>query len=1010
MLRSARNRLSCAFTLALTLAAIGCGGDDSKNEPQEADFESALPGASGFGRSATDAGMALGPEANADGDDVGSGDAARAIEEADIIKLEGQRLYALSRYGGLNVIDVGQRDAMRLLGRKKVQAEPFEMYVRDSMVFALYNGFGEYEETDEGWAWTMTSTVVVFDTTRPDSIEITGTYDIPGYISDSRIVGDILYVVGFQDGYCWDCQPEEQTTVISLDVSRPDAITKVDEVAFDDDSQREYSWRRSITVTPERMYVAGPEWGDNGPLGSTIQVLDISDPAGSMQLGTTVTVAGQVNSRWQMDEYEGVLRVISQSGEWRPTDPPRLETFQVDSADQLSPLGSLDLVIPANEDLRSARFDGPRGYAITALQTDPLFALDLSDPTAPRQAGALEMPGWVYHMEPRGNRVVALGYDQGNGAGGLTVSLFEVSDLDAPTMLDRVNFGEEWAYIYEDQDRVHKAFQVLDEDELVLMPFEGWGGEDQECSRGTYQSGVQLIDWSADELVLRGVASVEGSARRGFLHDDRLFAVSDARVETFDISDRNAPQRTDSLQLALMVERTVVSGDKVVRVTSNWWTQGLELDVTTVPRVEASEPLGRLELPVEEEGCESASYLEGVFADGDRVYAVYRNYTWQADAKNDSLRILTVDISDPAKPQGIGDALIDVQGEGSIYYLFPALAGSSETMALVNGQLAVLTTETEYPESDGLPRTRGSVQIIGLADPTSPRVTSVDLPNAIGYTGFVTDGDLVGLGHILQSPTNPDRFRFYFDRIDVPKSGRPSRREPLNVPGAPLVLDSDKGRLATVDYVAIETPDIKNQDCYDKYANSSWEPNEAGSWDEDSRGTCSALRQSLRVVSLGEEHAILEDSFDLAPDESINQVAYGNDRLFVTLGGSGHRGYAVGMAVGGDIGYVYSTFEETELEMLTLSGVAKGKLEAGRLTLNGGDYWSYAPIVAQGTRALVATGWRGKLAVVDASTVAKPTLVREEALLGRAQDLSVAGNIGIAAMGSDGVQAIPMGD
>jgi hypothetical protein len=301
------------------------------------------------------------------------------------------------------------------------------------------------------------------------------------------------------------------------------------------------------------MYVAGPEWGQNGPIGSTIQVIDISDPAGNMVEGATVQVAGQINSRWQMDEYEGVFRVISQSPEWNLVEPPHVQTYTVVSSNQLTPLGSTTLAIPRPEQLQSVRFDGPRAYAITFQQTDPLFTIDLSDPAAPVQAGELVMPGFVYHMEPRGDRVLGLGLDNTSGTGSLHVSLFDVSDLSAPTMIDRVNFGGEWGWFAEDQDRIHKAFRVLDDAGLVLMPFSGWSYDDLDvngCGYGTWQSGVQLIDWANDTLTLRGIAPTLGSARRGFLHGERLFAMSDDRVESFDITDRDAPAPTAKAALA----------------------------------------------------------------------------------------------------------------------------------------------------------------------------------------------------------------------------------------------------------------------------------------------------------------------------------------------------------------------------------------------------------------------------------------------------------------------------
>src|SRR5690606_36174018 len=211
------------------------------------------------------------------------------------------------------------------------------------------------------------------------------------------------------------------------------------------------------------------------------------------------------------------------------------------------PLGSVDMVLPRPERLMSARFAGDRGYAITFERTDPLFTLDLSDPANPKQAGELEMPGWVYHMEPRGDRLLGLGYDQGNEEGALTVSLFDVSDMSAPSMIDRVNFGGDWGWLSEDQDRIHKAFRVLDDSQLVLVPFSGNSyTADDDCARYEYVSGVQLVDWANDALDLRGVARSVGQARRGFLYEDRLFTVSYDRVQTFDVSDRDEPTELQS--------------------------------------------------------------------------------------------------------------------------------------------------------------------------------------------------------------------------------------------------------------------------------------------------------------------------------------------------------------------------------------------------------------------------------------------------------------------------------
>ena len=170
-----------------------------------------------------------------------------------------------------------------------------------------------------------------------------------------------------------------------------------------------------------------------------------------------------------MNEHGDVLRVVTQR---RITEQPVLETFSIVSSQEVTSLGRLELTLPVPEDLMSVRFDGTRAYVVTFERTvgDPLFTVDLTDPANPIQVGELDIPGWLHHMVPRGDRLVALGLDPGHPDGDLTVSLFDVSDLALPTLLARVNFGSSLGLA--EQNRVHKAFSVVDSAGLILMPFE----------------------------------------------------------------------------------------------------------------------------------------------------------------------------------------------------------------------------------------------------------------------------------------------------------------------------------------------------------------------------------------------------------------------------------------------------------------------------------------------------------------------------------------------------------
>ncbi|MBC8068430.1 MAG: beta-propeller domain-containing protein, partial [Deltaproteobacteria bacterium] len=452
---------SCA--LASTVGACG-----SSSPAQPSDFVLDNPngdnggdngGLTGTG-AAEDGGETGGSDPTGDGEDGGDGE--REVSEADIVFVQDDRLYALSATGGLSVIDAANPDvALPVLGRHRMPGMPFEMYLDDRQVFVMMNDYGSYgwDDAAGSYTWHSASRLVALDTTNPANITTRGELEIPGSIQDSRRVGDILYLVTFEDGYCWGCSENRARTVItSLDVSNLAAVEIVDSIELVDETD-EWSWSgpRSVSATDERMYIGGIDYDGWDDAHSTIDVIDISDPGGVLQRGASLTVAGQIQSRWQMDEHDGALRVISQPWQWSSDSPPVIQTFAVVSASEITELASLEMVLPRPETLQSVRFDGPRAYAITFEQTDPLFTIDLADPAAPAQVGELEIPGWVHHIEPRGDRLLALGFDRADEAGSINVSLFDVSDFAAPTMLSRVGFGGDWADFAEDQNRLHKA-------------------------------------------------------------------------------------------------------------------------------------------------------------------------------------------------------------------------------------------------------------------------------------------------------------------------------------------------------------------------------------------------------------------------------------------------------------------------------------------------------------------------------------------------------------------------
>jgi hypothetical protein len=986
----------------------GANGDTDAGGPRNGSGGSLAAGSGGSGGTGTGGSMNVPPA-------VPGGDgAARTIEEADVIKIVDGKLYALSRYGGLTVIDVSVPDQLTVLGDHKIMAEPFEMYVRNGLVFALYNGYADYDYDSAKGTWTyfQTSYVVALDATDPSMILELGRFPVGGNISDSRIIGDILYVAAYENGYCWGCGATPRTNVMSLDVSSPAGIRKVDQLTFEE-REESYSWKRSLMATDQRLYIAGPEWGPTEPEGTTIQVVDVSNPGGDMVAGAEVSIAGQIDSRWQMDETGGVLRVISQPFAWRIDRTPSIETFRIESSSSIVPLGSTSMTLPQPERLQSVRFDGSRAYAITFQQVDPLFTIDLSDPMNPRQVGELVMPGWVYHMEPRGDRVLGLGFDQGNDAGAITVSLFDVSDLAAPKMLSRVNFGGDWGSLAEDQDRIHKAFNILDEEGLILVPFSGYSYDEKAtdgCYAGRYLSGVQLVDWADDALALEGVAPSIGQARRGLLHDGRLLTMSDERVESFDISNRRTPRKTADLPIARMVTHSASVGDAVLRVSQNWWTSVTELDVTTVDAVGDPTSLGVLSLPEVESSnrCYSSSWLGDVYSSGTNAYLVYQSYSYDPNSgtNEQSVRVMTVDVSEPAAPRVVGNATIDI--DPSYYYGYfgywgPAFVSSGSSM-VTNGSTLVVSGRPMIWDDRGYYVSRsGNLEVADLSNPTSPRITHVPMPDARGFTGLLSSGSIVATSRYEPSPLGNGRVRFFLDRVDVSRPRAPVVLPTVSIPGSLVTYDAESSNAVVSDYRNHHF-ETTYATCYQQYGGSFQFP--SGTYDnyENVRGDCTVVEQTLRLVHVEEDTATIIDSTTLPLGELVSTTALGDDRLFFTVGRPSYY-YYWDVGLGGT-----GSFGEKTLPLVALSGIRSGSFDVARIELAAGDQWGYVPLVARGQEAVLSTGFRGKLAAVSAADPRELTLLREVALEGYVQDLDVVGDSAVASMGFDGAQAISLAE
>lgn len=477
----------------------------------------------------------------------------RTVVEPDIYRRVGKFLYVLNQYRGLMLVDL---DTFRLIAQVPTVGFPRDLYIVGDRAYVLTAYAVNIDAGTDVVSFDLNTRLFVVDIADPRQPRLVNSFDIQGDLVDSRLVGDVLYIVGAE--YRWDVLPGQEepggssdggvpvvnkqagpvTWVTSINVADPGNIHKVDELDFPQAGT-------VIHATDQALFVAAPNWAQGG---TTITYVDISDESGLMHQRGGADVPGIVADRYKMDVYEGVLRVVS-APSW-PNRTVFVSTFDLSNPDQMPLLGRTEIPDAQNETLFATRFDGPRAYVVTYFLVDPLFVVDLSDPRAPKLAGKLEVPGWSTHIEPRGDRLLALGVDDQQGRRVVSVSLYDVADPTNPQQLARATFGENWSWSNAYTDV--KAFAVFDD--IIVVPFSGW------TEQGGYER-FQFLSYTHDNLEARGYVDVRGAGIRSFAYSEHYYGITSEELVKMDAADVDHPVIVARLPLAEYVSDYFPLGD-----------------------------------------------------------------------------------------------------------------------------------------------------------------------------------------------------------------------------------------------------------------------------------------------------------------------------------------------------------------------------------------------------------------------------------------------------------------
>ncbi len=266
----------------------------------------------------------------------------------------------------------------------------------------------------------------------------------------------------------------------------------------------------------DNLYLLGNNWWQSGETSFLKVGLK---PLGLVAVGE---VPGRVLDQFSVDEQDDYLRVAATSGSgWNVQNKVHVLKQQ---GQNLEIVGSSEHLGLPGETIHSARFKDERGFVVTFRQTDPFYTLDLSNPTKPQVAGEVKLPGFSAYLQviENGDQTQVLGI--GRQGSDLKVSLFDVTDLQAPKEVDSYKFPGKYSSSEAQWD--HHAVGYFPASDTLAVPFQG--------SRG---QGLRVFDVDPKYgFEVRGdIEHKGGSIRRSLRIGDNLYAISNERVTVHDL-------------------------------------------------------------------------------------------------------------------------------------------------------------------------------------------------------------------------------------------------------------------------------------------------------------------------------------------------------------------------------------------------------------------------------------------------------------------------------------------
>jgi len=500
------------------------------------------------------------------------------VDEADIVKTDGGYIY-IAKGKSVLIVKAYPAEEAQVLTKIDIGLTVQDLYVAGDklIVFSYVEPYTrvffdavmpEYENEKPK------TRVEVYDIGDRSAPEPERALTLDGLYFNSRLIGDHLYFIvtnpayidedvvvlpTIRDGKAWCLVEAEDVwypnvtrgwlsyhTITAFNVQDPDAEVNAETFLLDTGT--------SLYVSMENLYIVSYNWAE----GSVITKIGIE--GGGITFRANGTVPGYVLNQFSMDERNGYFRIATTSSGWRRGGVGN-NVYVLDET--LNTVGSLEGLAPG-EEIYSARFMGDRCYLVTFKKVDPLFAIDLSDPENPEVLGKLKIPGFSNYLHPYDeDTLIGVGKEteeakEGEFAWhqGIKISLFDVSDVENPRELAKIEVGDRGSDSQALYD--HHAFLFSRARNLLVIPIleaqideDDFAGEVPPNFYGDFvYQGAYVFDVSREGIELRGRVThidddsllksgfwfeSEYEVERSLYIEDNLYTISQGRMKINDL-------------------------------------------------------------------------------------------------------------------------------------------------------------------------------------------------------------------------------------------------------------------------------------------------------------------------------------------------------------------------------------------------------------------------------------------------------------------------------------------